>query len=65
MRNINPFWALVDIVKDDNNTEKLKIVVAKADRETTTERVQYNSKDVNIEDDDDRNDKDSDEEDQE
>ena len=39
--------------------------IANADVETTTERVQYNSEDVNNEDDKDSSGKDSDEEDQE
>ena len=50
IRTLNPVWALVALVKEHNNTEILKKVVAKADGETTTERVQYNSQDVNNED---------------
>ena len=60
IKNINPFWARVALVKDENNTETLKRF-----GKTVTERVQYNSKDVNNEDDKYSNDKNSDEEDQE
>ena len=60
IKNINPFWARVALVKDENNTETLKRF-----GKTVTERVQYNSKDVNNEDDKYSNDKNSDGEDQE
>ena len=45
-------------------TLKHSKVGTKADGETATEKVQYNSEDVNNEDDKDSNDKNSDEEDQ-
>ena len=66
--NIDPFWALAALVKADNQTETLKKVVAKADKEATTDGIQYNSEDEDDGDDDeedDEEDDDSDEEDQE
>ena len=49
VRNINPFWALVALMKDDNTETQKK--VAKADEETTKKIIHYNSRDVNNEDD--------------
>ena len=66
IRNINPFLALVALVNDDNIHYNITNKhYAQAEGETTTKRVQYNSKDVNNEDYKDSNDEDSDEEDQE
>ena len=60
MRNIDPFWALMELVKADNNCETLKRVVAKADAEATTEAVQYHPK--SPEEDEDKDDEEEDRE---
>ena len=71
IKKIDPFWALIELVKADNSIETLKLAVSKADAEATTEGVPYDPKsqvDDKDEDDDEDDDSDkefSDEEDQE
>ena len=73
IRQIDPFWALMELVKADNNSETLMMVVEKADENDNTEAVPHNQKtseenDAEDEEDDEEEDSDkefSDEEDPE
>ena len=63
IRKIDPFWALMALVKADNSKETLKFALDKADREAITESVPFGPKSPEEDKDDKKDDEKGDEDD--